>query len=86
MTSSLLYPRSAHPKLFSSKLAKKYNLSVVYPSFAAEKQIILICSKSGSMCLAYFIMKMFMEFNKIVRVDVNIPKLTSTVISCFHVN
>jgi len=29
VTSSFFYPRSGHPKFFSSKLAKKYYLSVV---------------------------------------------------------
>jgi len=45
VTLSLFYPRSGYQKFFSSKLAKKYYLSVVYLSFAAEKQNILIFSK-----------------------------------------
>jgi len=32
------------------------------------------------------IMKMFMKFSKIFKVDINIPILTSTVILRFHIN
>jgi len=50
-----------------------------HPELHIENQILHLCQKKVQDYLSKL-------FNKILRVDVNIPKLTSTVISRFYIN